>query len=202
MKLPSAFEAEMKILLDGDYPLYADSLLHSPARGLRVNEMKISVAGFLALRKKYGLPDLERIPWVHDGFYVPDGEDAAGSPFYYAGLYYLQDPSAMTPAENLPVKAGDKILDLCAAPGGKATELLARLETAERGSGRKSGILYGSASMLDGMIERIEEEIGMKTTVVATGGLANAIVPLCKHEIIPDDDLLLRGLRYIYERNC
>ena len=66
----------------------------------------------------------------------------------------------------------------------------------------KSGILYGSASMLDGMIERIEEEIGMKTTVVATGGLANAIVPLCKHEIIPDDDLLLRGLRYIYERNC
>ena len=50
----------------------------------------------------------------------------------------------------------------------------------------KSGILYGSASMLDGMIERIEEEIGMKTTVVATGGLANAIVPLCKHEIIPD----------------
>ena len=82
MKLPSAFEAEMKILLDGDYPLYADSLFHSPARGLRVNEMKISVAGFLALRKKYGLPDLERIPWVHDGFYVPDGEDAAGSPFY------------------------------------------------------------------------------------------------------------------------
>ena len=66
----------------------------------------------------------------------------------------------------------------------------------------KSGILYGSASMLDGMIERIEEEIGMKTTVVATGGLANAIVPLCKHEIISDDDLLLRGLRYIYERNC
>ena len=65
----------------------------------------------------------------------------------------------------------------------------------------KSGILYGSASMLDGMIERIEDEIGMKTTVVATGGLANAIVPLCKHEIIPDDDLLLRGLRYIYERN-
>ena len=57
------------------------------------------------------------------------------------------------------------------------------------------------ASMLDGMIERIEDEIGMKTTVVATGGLANAIVPLCKHEIIPDDDLLLRGLRYIYERN-
>ncbi len=170
MKLPSAFEAEMKILLDGDYPLYADSLFHSPARGLRVNEMKISVAGFLALRKKYGLPDLERIPWVHDGFYVPDGEDAAGSPFYYAGLYYLQDPSAMTPAENLPVRAGDKILDLCAAPGGKATELLARLETAERGSGRKSGILYAndvSASRARVLRKNIERMGGTRVFVTA-----------------------------------
>lgn len=168
MKLPSAFEAEMKILLDGDYPLYADSLLHSPARGLRVNEMKISVAGFLALRRKYGLPDLERIPWVHDGFYVPDGEDAAGSPLYYAGLYYLQDPSAMTPAENLPVKAGDKILDLCAAPGGKATELLARLETAERGSGRKSGILYAndvSASRARALRKNIERMGGTRVFI-------------------------------------
>ena len=65
----------------------------------------------------------------------------------------------------------------------------------------KSGILYGSASMLDGMIDRIEEEIGVKTTVVATGGLAGTIVPLCRHDIITDDLLLLRGLRYIYERN-
>ena len=65
----------------------------------------------------------------------------------------------------------------------------------------KSGILYGSASMLDGMIDRIEEEIGEKTTIVATGGLAGRITPLCRHEIIPDDDLLLRGLRYLYEKN-
>ena len=65
----------------------------------------------------------------------------------------------------------------------------------------KSGILYGSASMLDGMIDRIEEEIGSTATVIATGGLASAIVPLCRHEIILDDDLLLRGLLYIYERN-
>ena len=65
----------------------------------------------------------------------------------------------------------------------------------------KSGILYGNASMLDGMIDRIEEEIGSTATVIATGGLASAIVPLCRHEIILDDDLLLRGLLYIYERN-
>ena len=65
----------------------------------------------------------------------------------------------------------------------------------------KSGILYGSASMLDGMIDRIEEELGMKTTKIATGGLAGTIVSLCRHDIILDDSLLLRGLRYIYERN-
>lgn len=67
----------------------------------------------------------------------------------------------------------------------------------------KSGILYGSASMLDGMIERIEEECGRKMTVVATGGLSGSIVPLCRHKgIIQDDQLLLRGLRYIYEANA
>lgn len=170
MKLPSAFEAEMKILLEGDYPLYADSLTHCPARGLRVNEMKISVAGFLALRRKYGLPDPEPVPWVHDGFYVPEGEDAAGSPFYYAGLYYLQDPSAMTPAENLPVCAGDRILDLCAAPGGKATELLARLETAEHGSGKTGGILYAndvSASRARALRKNIERMGGTRVFVTA-----------------------------------
>jgi len=66
----------------------------------------------------------------------------------------------------------------------------------------KSGILYGSASMLDGMIDRIEDELGQKTTVVATGGLSGRIVPLCRHEITLDEDLLLRGLRYIYEKNA
>ena len=65
----------------------------------------------------------------------------------------------------------------------------------------KSGILYGSASMLDGMIDRIEKELKTQPTVVATGGLAGRIIPLCRHEIILDDDLLLRGLRYIYDLN-
>ncbi len=65
----------------------------------------------------------------------------------------------------------------------------------------KSGILHGSASMLDGMIDRIEDDLGMKTTVIATGGLAGTITPLCRHEIRLDDDLLLRGLNYIYRKN-
>lgn len=64
-----------------------------------------------------------------------------------------------------------------------------------------SGILYGNASMLDGIVDHIEEELGEKATVIATGGLASLIVPLCKKEIILDDNLLLRGLNLIYKKN-
>ena len=65
----------------------------------------------------------------------------------------------------------------------------------------KSGILYGNAGAIDGIIERFEEELGEKCTVIATGGLAKVIVPLCKREIIIDEDLLLKGLMLIYEKN-
>lgn len=65
----------------------------------------------------------------------------------------------------------------------------------------KSGILYGNASCIDGMVDRIEEDLGQKVTVVATGGLAGSIAPLCKHDIILDDELLLKGLLLIYKKN-
>ena len=65
----------------------------------------------------------------------------------------------------------------------------------------KSGILYSNASSIDGIIDRIQEEIGNKATVVATGGLAGSVIPLCKREIILDDELLLKGLMIIYNKN-
>ena len=65
----------------------------------------------------------------------------------------------------------------------------------------RSGVLNGTAAMVDGLIERIEEELGSKVTVVATGGLAKFIAPLCKREVICDDDLLLKGLWIIYQKN-
>ena len=65
----------------------------------------------------------------------------------------------------------------------------------------KSGIMYSNACAIDGIIERIEEELGEKCTVVATGGLSSVVVPLCKREIIIDDDLMLKGLVLIYSRN-
>lgn len=65
----------------------------------------------------------------------------------------------------------------------------------------KSGILYSTAYGIDGFIENIEKELGEKVSVIATGGLAKVIVPLCKTEIIVDDELLLKGLMDIYNKN-
>lgn len=65
----------------------------------------------------------------------------------------------------------------------------------------KSGVLYSNAAALDGIIDRIEEELGEKTTVIATGGLAKKIVPHCRKEIILDEELLLKGLMLIYRKN-
>lgn len=65
----------------------------------------------------------------------------------------------------------------------------------------RSGIMYGTAAMLDGMLDRVEEELGFSTTVVATGGMAQFIVPLCRREIRLERDLLLKGLNRIYQKN-
>ncbi len=80
------------------------------------------------------------------------------------------------------------------------------LETPKRLIGRntveciKSGILYGNAGAIDGIIDRIKDEIG-DCTVIATGGVAAAVTPLCRNRIILDDDLLLKGLMLIYNKN-
>ena len=65
----------------------------------------------------------------------------------------------------------------------------------------RSGIMYGTAGMIDGIVERMEEELGHKSTLVATGGMAQFVTPLCKHKIILERDLLLKGLNIIYKKN-
>ena len=65
----------------------------------------------------------------------------------------------------------------------------------------RSGIMYGTAGMIDGIVDRMEEELGHKSTLVATGGMAQFVTPLCKHEIILERDLLLKGLNIIYKKN-
>ena len=66
----------------------------------------------------------------------------------------------------------------------------------------RSGIMYGTAAMIDGMLDRVEEELGYSTTVVATGGMAQFVVPLCRREIRVERDLLLKGLNIIYKKNA
>ncbi|OUP83041.1 SAM-dependent methyltransferase [Lachnoclostridium sp. An169] len=125
MNLPDTFEKNMRELLgEEEYGRYLACFDEPRHYGLRVNTSKISVEDFLEIAPW----PLERVPWIHNGFYY-DGEkyQPAKHPYYFAGLYYLQEPSAMTPADRLPVEAGDRVLDVCAAPGGKATELGAKL---------------------------------------------------------------------------
>lgn len=124
MNLPVAFVEKMKELLGNEFDSYIQCYEEKRWYGLRVNTKKISVEEF----KKICPFHIEPIPWIENGFYY-DGEtvQAAKHPYYFAGLYYLQEPSAMTPANRLPIEPGDKVLDVCAAPGGKATELGAKL---------------------------------------------------------------------------
>lgn len=126
-ELPREFLEKMKELLGDAYSDYIASCQQEVAYGLRVNRLKIKPEEFCALAEKAGW-NLIPIPWTKNGFYYPSEIRPSRHPWYYAGLYYLQEPSAMTPAAVLPIEPGDRVLDLCAAPGGKSTELAARLQ--------------------------------------------------------------------------
>ena len=65
----------------------------------------------------------------------------------------------------------------------------------------RSGLMLGAACMIDGMIDRMEEELGYETTVIATGGIAKFVIPMCRHNIIYDKDLLVKGLASLYRDN-
>jgi type III pantothenate kinase len=65
----------------------------------------------------------------------------------------------------------------------------------------RSGMMHGTAAMIDGIIDRMEEELGHSSTLIATGGMAQFIIPLCKHSIILEKDLLMKGLNILYKKN-
>ncbi len=121
MKLPEEFVDKMQgLMAKEEYEAFIKELkrkimIHS----LRVNTSKVSVEEFCRIFPY----ELTPVPWCQEGFYIPRGFKASKHPFYYAGLYYLQDPSAMLPAAVLFPQAGERVLDLCAAPGGKSTQL-------------------------------------------------------------------------------
>ena len=121
--LPELFVHRMQDLLKEEWNAFLQESESTRQYGLRVNTLKISTEEFERIAPFH----LRRIPWIDGGYYYDREDQPARHPFYAAGLYYLQEPSAMTPASRLPVFPGDKVLDLCAAPGGKATALAAGL---------------------------------------------------------------------------
>lgn len=124
MELPASFIENMRNILGPELDAYLESYRKPRFMGLRVNTSKISVEEFERL---HPFRSLRKIPWISNGYYYTEEDAPTKHPYYYAGLYYIQEPSAMTPAAVLPVEKGERVLDLCAAPGGKATELAAKL---------------------------------------------------------------------------
>ncbi|SDO28090.1 NOL1/NOP2/sun family putative RNA methylase [Paenibacillus sp. yr247] len=124
-QLPALFREKMIDLLGEDeFEQFLESYDHPRTFGLRVNTAKIDKADFLA-KSPFGL---SAVPWASEGFYYEEGERPGKHPYYHAGLYYIQEPSAMAPVELLQVRPGERVLDLCAAPGGKSTQIAAKLQ--------------------------------------------------------------------------
>lgn len=122
--LPEKFKESMKELLGDEYEQYIESLTQSSYTAFRINTSKISIQEW----KEINPFSTAEVAWTEKGFYYDGKKDMPSKhPYYYAGLYYIQEPSAMIPASLLPVMPEDRVLDLCAAPGGKATELGAKL---------------------------------------------------------------------------
>ncbi|MBP5653704.1 MAG: RsmB/NOP family class I SAM-dependent RNA methyltransferase [Lachnospiraceae bacterium] len=122
--LPENFKIKMKELLGDELDSFLDCYNEKHNAGIRVNTLKLSPERFADISPV----EVSKVPWIKNGFYYDESDRASKHPYYYAGLYYIQEPSAMTPASLLPVQAGDRVLDLCAAPGGKTTELGAKLK--------------------------------------------------------------------------
>lgn len=121
--LPEKFLERMHQMLGEEFASFLQSYESQRQYGLRVNTLKITCEAFQEICP---FP-ISPIPWIPNGYAYPADVRPSLHPYYRAGLYYLQEPSAMTPAACLPVEPGEAVLDLCAAPGGKATELAAKL---------------------------------------------------------------------------
>ena len=137
--LPKSYVDAMKELLEGDYDAYIRSLDEKPYVGIRTNLLKLTKEKLKEILDR----DFKEIPWVKEGFYFEEEKGVlttpslsniekiksiSKNPYYFAGLYYIQEPSAMTPAMVAGIKPGDKVLDLCAAPGGKSTQAASYLQ--------------------------------------------------------------------------
>ena len=153
-KLPAEYKNRMKKLLGEDFDNYLLALCEPPVRAFRVNTNKISIDKF----EKINCFSKERIPYVENGYYF--SYDKIGNhPFHHAGMIYIQEPGAMAPAECIDVNPDWFVLDMCAAPGGKSSQLKNKL--GENGVLVSNEIVPSRCKILTGNIERL----GLKNTI-------------------------------------
>lgn len=153
-QLPVEFENRMKKLLGDEFEDFKKSYDESPVRAFRVNTEKISVEDFLKINP---FPT-ERIPYVENGFYF-EYDGIGNHPYHHAGMIYIQEPAAMVPVESVEIQPEWKVLDLCAAPGGKSSQIKNKL--GENGVLVSNEIVPSRCKILTGNMERM----GFKNTV-------------------------------------
>ena len=158
--LPQEFLKRMENMLGEEYPAFLKSYDIARYQALRLNPQKGDDSSFL----NRGVFSLERVPWAEHGYYYTAQDTPGKHPYHEAGVYYIQEPSAMAPAAYLTRQmadgAGERILDLCAAPGGKSTQIAAAM--AGKGILISNEIHPARAKILSENIERM--------------GIANAVV--------------------------
>lgn len=123
MELPAAFKERMERMLGSEYGAFLQSYERERSRGLRLNRLKTDPETFLE-KSPFSL---RRIPWTAEGYYYGADDRPGRHPYHEAGVYYIQEPSAMAAVSILDPRPGERILDLCAAPGGKTTQIASRM---------------------------------------------------------------------------
>ena len=122
--LPQLFLDRMKQMLDEEYPAFLNSYEDARYQALRINPSKTDRNRFAEETSFH----LQPVPWEANGFYYEKEDQPGKHPYHEAGVYYIQEPSAMAPAAYLDAQPGEKVLDLCAAPGGKSTQIAAAMQ--------------------------------------------------------------------------
>jgi tRNA and rRNA cytosine-C5-methylases len=127
MELPQAFKERMKQQLGAAYADFLATYEKERVCGLRYNPLKIEKEKFLSVFASYAAA-LEKVLWAEEGYYYPSQAHPGKLPLHEAGAYYIQEPSAMVAAALLQPAPGEKILDLCASPGGKSTQIAGQMQ--------------------------------------------------------------------------
>lgn len=145
--LPVEFENRMKNLLGEDYEKFEAAVSEPPVRAFRINTKKISEENFLKINPFGG----EKIPFADNAYYF-DYDGIGNHPYHHAGMVYVQEPAAMSVAEGIDIQPDWKVLDLCAAPGGKSGQVADRLENGVLVSNE---IIPSRCKILTGNMERM-----------------------------------------------